>query len=316
MEITSGTVCGLFRTSTIEKIKTFKSALLKLIIWTLVGGAILGAFAILTTDSSGGAIIGKFMGTLFILAGAALVTVIDFNGIDGGIKSAQALACMGVAMNICWAFFWILAIWGVFDIWEPCIRGYYCSRIYSFFGRITFVTSYLSALGLFGSYIMGLFEGTKRSVIRPLKITSMVCLTYTELHLVFSAIFQGGKSVDVSDYDRFGTLAYFTGFVWFITLIIAMILSRRERNIIEYAEKKKKADEQQQILAQAAANVSVQPIQSTAPKTDEELRAEIEEKVRRELIEKEVREKLEKEMAEKKVEETIDSNKTDNISDN
>ena len=66
--------------------------------------------------------------------------------------------------------------------------------------------------------------------------------------------------------------------------------------------KKEKDDAQQKILEQAAANIAamqVAPAAPSAPKTDIELRAEIEEKVRREMIEKEVRAKLEKEMAEK-----------------
>ncbi len=65
--------------------------------------------------------------------------------------------------------------------------------------------------------------------------------------------------------------------------------------------KKTESDERQrQVLEQAAANIAAQQAQQPyTPKTDEELRAEIEEKVRREMIEKEIRAKLEKEMSEK-----------------
>ena len=293
---------GIYRPSTIEKIKTFKNLLLKMIIWTLVGGAILGALMILLADSAGGEVMAKFMGTLFILAGAALVTVVDFHGIESGDKASQILASMGIVMNICWSVLWILVIWEVFDIWEPfkCAHSSssiscYGFRTYSILGRITFISTYLSSLGLFGSCAMGLYEGSKKSTIRPLKITSTACLAYTELYAIIIVITDGITFDDA--FNRFGVLAGFTSFIWFITLIIATVLSRREKKIIESSERKKQEEKQQQILEKAAGNVAAKP---ATPKTDEELRAEIEEKVRRELIEKEVREKLEKEMAEKK----------------
>ena len=305
---------GVYSKETLSKINNYKGLLQKVIIWTLVGGAICGAFFILVGGIAGAEVIAKFMGTLFILAGAALVSLINFSKIEKKESSVQIFATIGVITNILWMVLWILALWGVFDIWArgQC-RTYtnsnivaYCPAIgYSLLGMLTMTVSYLSALGFFGAITLDVYEGNKKSTIRPLKLTAITCLCYTELHAIlriFTYSSNSSYSSTASISERFDILATFTGFVWFITVVVAAILARHEKNAEEYAEKKKKDEEQQKILVQAAANVAAKQATPSAPKTDEELRAEIEEKVRREMIEKEVREKLEKEMAEKSAE--------------
>ena len=306
---------GIFDNATLEKFKKYKNALQKLMIWTLVGGAICGALFILIGGIEGGEVIGKFMGTLFILGGAALVSLINFNKIETKIPSVQVFAILGVVTNVLWMVLWILALWGIFDIWArgTCTTYYYSNKPYcpiigySLLGILTMVVSYLSSLGFFGAITLGIYEGTKKSTIRPLKLTAISCLCYVEFHAIVrlfteSTTSSSSYSSTTSLAERFDILAAFAGFVWFITALVAAILAKHEKNAAEYAEKKKREEEQQKILVQAAANVAAMPQQPAAPKTDEELRAEIEEKVRREMIEKEVREKVEKEMAEKSAE--------------
>ena len=208
------------------------------------------------------------------------------------------LAIFGVIMNCIWAFLWILAMWGVFNIWAGCSGRDYCtSNTYSVPGIFTMAATYLSCLGLFGSYTLSLYEGKKRSTIRPLKITAVACLAYEELYSVIK-LFVPTRNTGYGD-DRFAILAYFTGTVWFIVMIIAVVISKRESDALYLTQNKEK-------------ETSEKPEETAVPapqakKTDEELRAEIEEKVRREIIEKEVREKVEKEMAEKKA---IEENKS------
>ena len=283
----SGQNNGFFSISAQETIKVIRNAILKSIVWVLVGSVILGVICILLAGNSGMEAVGKFNGTLFILTGAALVSVVDFRVIECGRKSAQAFAILGIFMNILWALLWILAMWDLFDIWA-CHNSYSCSGAYSVPGVFTMIATYLSGLGLFGGYTLSLYEGNKRSTIRPLKITSVACLIYLELYSIIN-LFTGSKDHNYGD-DRFAMLAYFSGIVWFVVMIIAIVMSKREQDAEtlkkdKVAEEKKKEEESK-----------------PAKKTDEELRAEIEEKVRREIIEKEVREKLEKEMAEKKPE--------------
>ena len=157
----------------------------------------------------------------------------------------------------------------------------------------------LSGLGLFGSVILDIYEGKKKSTIHPLKVTSFICLVYAEIHSTIRIFTSSSSHYSYSSTPgimaRFDILASFVASAWFITFLVALILSKREKNADEYARYKEKDEEQRKIIEQAATNVSA----PAAPKTDEELRAEIEEKVRRELIEKEVRARLEKEMSEK-----------------
>ena len=281
---------GFFGRASQEKIKQIKNIIMKSIVWTLVGSVAIGAISILLIGTDGFEVVGKFMGTLFILAGAALVSVVDFHSIESGEKSAQALAILGIVMNVIWAFLWILAMWGVFDIWA--CKSYSCSGTYSIPGIFTMAATSLSMLGLFGSYTMSLYEGAKRSTIRPLKITAVICLAYEELYSVINLFIPRSRSYSSTD-DRFGMLAVFTGAIWFIVMIVAIVMSKREKDALYLANQKKEEEKKEEEKKDEKKE------EKSAPKTDDELRAEIEEKVRRELIEKEVREKLEKEMAEK-----------------
>ena len=263
----------------------------------MVAGAICGALGILFVGTDTWGLISRFMGTLFILSGAALVSFIDFNKIESRISSVQVFATLGVFMNILWMFLWIGALWGVFDIWsyDHCAHaGHYCARIgFSPLGMITMISTYLSSLGLLGSITLAIYEGEKKSTIRPLKLTAISCLVYTELHAIFDLLAMQSETVVDPFLNRLDILAVFTGFVWFITTLVAYILAKHEKDVVENKERKEREDAQQKILEQAASNIA-------ASKTEDELRAEIEEKVRREMIEKEVRAKLEKEMTEKK----------------
>ena len=303
-------VTGIYRKQTLEKIKNIKGLIQKVIIWALIGGAICGAFLIVLVGTGGGEVLGKFMGTLFILAGAALVSLIDFNKIESKISSVQVFATIGVVANILWMLLWIFALWGLFDIWSygTSTSRYYSSIVgYSPLGLLTMISTYLSSLGFFGALTLGIYEGEKKSTIRPLKITAISCLVYVEFHAIINLFTQFSSDSSSSSttsilIERFNVLATFAGFVWFVAALVAYFLGRNEQASVEMKVKKEKDDAQQKILEQAAANIAamqVAPATPSAPKTDIELRAEIEEKVRREMIEKEVRAKLEKEMAEK-----------------
>lgn len=291
---------GFFSRGSQEKIKQIRSTILKAIVWTLIGCVGIGIISILFVGIDGVEVVGKFIGTLLILAGAAFVSVVDFHNIESGRKSSQALAVMGIVMNIIWAFLWILAMWGVFDIWSRCSSSaavnchYYKS--YSIMGIFTMTSTYLSVLGLFGSYTLSLYEGSKKSTIKPLKITAVACLAYEELYSIYNLFVPYTMNSYASLQGRFAALAYFTGAIWFIVMILAVILSKREKNADEYAKKKAEQETKKDTKSEEK---SEETPKSSAPKTDDELRAEIEEKVRREMIEKEVRAKLEKEMAEK-----------------
>ena len=292
---------SLFSEATLAQFKNIKATIQKAAIWIFVGGVILSAVMIAVGGIDEFSVFGKLSGTLMILALMLIVSVFDFAKIETGNKETQLFAFIGVISNVFWALLWIGLIWGVFNYWtDRCISvrsSYYSvsscySYAISFFGKMALISSFLSALGLFGSAIMGIKEYDKSSSIRPLKITAIACLTY---EMIFWSIttfmnFQFGEHVILA---RLAAIAGLAAFVWFVAGIVAAFISRGVKNSKEYERNK-------ELMEKGLAAANAQAATPAAPKTDEELRAEIEEKVRREMIEKEVREKLEKEMAEKK----------------
>jgi hypothetical protein len=283
---------GLFSQETLVKIKKLKSSILKIAVWIFIAGVVLAALLLLVGDISNSEAVGKLMGTLFILGLMLIVTVYDFQKIEDGDKPTQAFATLGAVSNVLWALLWTGMIWGVFSFDTSVADSYYYTSGISFSGKMALISSFLSGLGLFGSAVLGIKEYGKRSVIRPLKITSVACLTYEELYLVILTL-TDFKMGDLEVIARLGAVAGLAGFVWFVAGIIALVISKREKNAIENAKNRDLIEKGRQAEAASA------PAAPAAPKTEEELRAEIEEKVRREMIEKEVRERVEKEMAEK-----------------
>ena len=292
---------GLYNEQTIAKIKTFKGILQKVAVWIFVAGVILGAAMILFGNASEMETFGRVLGTLFVLALAMLVSVNNFRRLEDNDKAVQIFATLGFIMNLIWMALWISVIWGVDMYTRECSSGpgiaLYCEEVLSIVGKFAYISSYLSALGFLGSNIMAIREGKKKGVIRPLKITALVCVIY---ELVYSTVVTL-SNLDLSEEAslRANMLAGFAGFVWVITTLIAMALSKRQQNNEKIAEEKA---ERAELIAkvQGAGETGVKnkaPVVNT--KTEEELRAEIEEKVRREMIEKEVRERVEKEMAER-----------------
>ncbi len=258
---------GIFNKSTIETFKKFRNILFKTSIWVFIAGVVVGVLLILTGSSiSEAEALLKVLGTLFILAFAMIISSNNFRRLEDGNSTAQVFALIGLISNLLWTFLWILLIWEVFS-----------TRSMSAVVKIATASSSLAALGFFGSNIMSIKEGTKRSTILPLKITSISCLAYNCLYMVFLAIADFKYDETAA---RFGALAYFTGVIWVIASIIALVLSRQE---------------------QAPKNTNQPAATPASPATpsDDQLRAEIEEKVRREMIEKEVRAKMEKEAADK-----------------
>lgn len=278
----------------LQRIENFKKYVLRAAVWVLVGAVAIGALAILMAGTDSGEIIGKFVGTLFIIALMMMVSVNNFKRIASREPSVQIFALLGLFFNMVWAILWTLICWN--PSWATVCTGCdtrtkyqfldYCYQtcVPSILIRSAAVASYMSALGFIGSNVMSLYEGNKRGIIRPLKITAVVCATYEMLYFTMISI---GSEMNYIYNDRFGMLAGFVGFAWFAIVIAAWIISRSERNKMNRVAVSNNV---------APAPVAQAPVkENKAPKTDDELRAEIEEQVRREMIEKEVRARFEKE---------------------
>ena len=298
---------SLFNATTLEQFKRTKAIIQKAAIWVFVGGVVLSALLLVFGGLTESTVLGRMVGTLMILALMLVVSIFDFAKIESGDKETQAFAFLGVVMNVFWALLWIGIIWEVLPFTtRDCGGGgefitNYCSTKISILGKLAVISSLLSALGLFGAAVMGIKEYDKRSSIRPLKITAICCLVYEEVFYSILTL----MNFDISGNElltRLVALAGFTGFIWVVAAIIAALMSKSARNAKEYAKNKELLEKGRAAEAAEKASVATPaPAPAlAAPKTDEELRAEIEEKVRREMIEKEVRERVEKEMAEKK----------------
>lgn len=275
--------------TTIEKIENVRKVIMKVAMWLLVGGVILGAIMILFGGFKSSPVIGKFTGSIIIIAVVLGVSVNNFKYVKFEEAPVQVFALLGLVSNLICGLLWMILCWAP-ELGVTCDYDYkqysICGMSLLFKFAVSFL--YLSLLGFLGSNTLSIEEGSKRSVIHPLKITSVVCATYTLAYLSIMVFSDFNYTSELA--ARFGMLALFSGFAWFFVAIAALILSRGER-------KEKKNGEMDE---------------PKKPKTDDELRAEIEEQVRREMIEKEVRERFEER---KKNESEADNNSSEFDSD-
>lgn len=287
---------GMFSAEQIEKFQKLKSSMQKGSVWLFVGGAIIAALTIMTGDYD---VMGRMMGTIFVIAFLLVFSSAEFARINSEYKAAQTFSLIGIIANIAWAVLALASIWGLFEFSTSNCSGskFYCETTLTFMGKLFTIASSFAGLGFFGCLTMGIKEFDKRQTLMPLKVTGGICLTYTSLFFLLVAL----EVIDAnnSGIERFGALAGLAYFIWLVAAIAAHVISKNASK--EEVEKANKALVEKGKAALAEKEqINAAPAASVAPKTDDELRAEIEEKVRREMIEKEVRERVEKEMAAKK----------------
>lgn len=287
---------GMFSAEQIEKFQKLKSSMQKGSVWLFVGGAIIAALTIMTGDYD---VMGRMMGTIFVIAFLLVFSSAEFARLNSEYKAAQTFSLIGIIANIVWAVLALASIWGLFEFSTSDCSGskFYCETTLTLMGKLFTIASSFAGLGFFGCLTMGIKEFDKRQTLMPLKVTGGICLTYTSLFFLLVAL----EVIDAnnSGIERFGALAGLAYFIWLVAAIAAHVISKNASK--EEVEKANKALVEKGKAALAEKEqINAAPAASVAPKTDDELRAEIEEKVRREMIEKEVRERVEKEMAAKK----------------
>ena len=275
---------------TIAKFEASKKILLRIAIWTMVGGVVLGAVLILAGGSDSGEMIGKLMGTVLLLG---LMLSRD--------AVVQVLALIGLVTNVLWAILWVTMIWApellltCDDSGPRASYGMVSTRCYpSVLMKITLCVSYLSGLGFFGSNVMSIFEGEKKGIIRPLKITCLICILYEYLYAIVLTI----MDFHTSEWSgRFGMLSGFVAFAWIIMVIVALVISSSEKRRLPVIKNNSEGVSMNNgVLNNDALNSPINnSTNGITAKTESELRAEIEEKVRREMIEKEIREQFARE---------------------
>ena len=285
---------SLFNEDTLQKIQKTRKIFLKFAVWILIAELVLGAVLILT--GSWNVAIGRIQGTFLILALILFVSVNNFIRIEKSNKTIQIFALIGFVSNLIWGIFAFLLMWEIvpFHWTEGIMRassysGYsYPSTKYhmTFYAIIMLIASYAAAAGFWISNILSIKETIK--LVKPLKITAVVCITYL---WIFGTIITPIEP-EFKDVEKLYQLASLAGLAFGITALAALIISK--------TNKKKVAE----------SNTTMNGVSTQfTPKTEAELRAEIEEKVRREMIEKEVRAKMEAEKP------TIVNPSTDSIED-
>lgn len=271
---------SLFNENTLQKIQKTRKIFLKFAVWILIAELVLGAVLILTGGWD--IAIGRIQGTFLILALILFVSVNNFIRIEKGNKTIQIFALIGFVSNLIWGIFAFMLMWEIvpFHWTEEVMRtssysGYsYPSTEYhmTFYAIIMLIASYAAAVGFWISNILSIKETIK--LVKPLKITAVVCAAYL---WIFGTIITPIEP-EFKDVEKLYQLAGLAGLASGITAFAALIISKTN---------KKKVDESNVVMNGASAQFT--------PKTEAELRAEIEEKVRREMIEKEVRAKMEAE---------------------
>ena len=261
---------SIFSEPIINGLATFRKWLFRCAVGAIVLGVILGVVQIMTVNNLEGAeAFGKTFGTMICVGVMLIFLNICSKLIESRRAVSQIFAIIGGVSSLVWVVFAIISVW------LPNTAALECTDLFSSdcnlispINKISGVFGYLTLFGVICGALMNMYEGKRKDVILPLKITAAVLAGYEFLYFTIVTII--GRATE----PRLAALAGFAAVVWFIVWIIALVLSNGE----------KKKD-----FVKVAAN------SKTEKKSDEELRAEIEEQVRREMIEKEVRARLEKE---------------------
>lgn len=271
---------SLFNEDTLRKVQKTRKIFLKFAVWILIAELVLGAVLILT--ESWNVAISRIQWTFLILALILFASVNNFIRIEKGNKTIQIFALMGFVSNLIWGIFAFLLMWEIvpFHWVEETMQassysGYsYSSTKYhmTFYTMIMLIASYAAAAGFWISNILSIKETIK--LVKPLKITAVVCVAYL---WIFGTIITPIEP-EFEDVEKLYQLAELAGLAFGITALAALIISK--------TNKKKVAE----------SNTTMNGVSTQfTPKTEAELRVEIEEKVRREMMEKEVRAKMEAE---------------------
>ena len=337
---------SLFIDDKLEKLAVWRKYILRVAIWLLITGVVAGILLILLNDTKEIAeVISKTMGNIFLVAAMMVGCVLSFRLIESRKTVVQIFATICLWTGLVWGVLWSLAIWA----WEPLFMttvrdeaacaayiqrnnesankyggtkvttcpDYYATKSETtVLFRLTVVISIISGFSLIAAWIMNMYEGRRKDLIRPLKIVAVSLVGYDAFYFCLMVLtnFPDG-------FDKMGMLAGFAGSIWFLVIIVAWAISHNEKvhnRIKKQAKKNRLGEGEEEKKTIEAATPTEIPAESVAVaeevtgtrqsesseisapqrKTDEELRAEIEERVRREMIEKQVREKLEKEMEE------------------
>lgn len=272
---------SFFSEDALTKIRKARQIFLKFAVGILIAELAFGAVLILI--GAWDLAIGRIQGTFLILALILFLGINSFIRLEKGNKIIQTFALIEFISSLVFGVFVFLLMWEIVPAnWtEEIIKiSSYNSRAYTttishmtFWAIATLVSSYAAIAGFCIANIMSIETTIK--VVKPLKITAIVCTFYLWIFGTIITIIQP----EFKDVEKLYQLSGLAGLALVVTALAASIISKANKNKQE----------------NVARIVNGNNLSQNMPKTEAEIRAEIEEKVRREMIEKEIRTKLEAE---------------------
>ncbi len=253
------TMIKIISDSLLEKVKNIRQYITKFAVWFIIAIVGVGVISILFFEDYWD-IVGRFLGTLIIIAIMVGVSINNIKRAAMDKPSVQILAMLGLMMNLVWTIISILLIWvpDLAMVEKTCGRYSYTCTEMSMLAKFDVMAVCLAFLGWVGSNIMAIYEGNRKSVIRPLKITATICLAY---EMIFWSV-EAFANFDLS--EKWLALAGFTAVVWLVLSIVALVMS-------SHSEKKKTESvaKPEQEQAQLDNKLADAPLATDAEKEDE-----------------------------------------------
>ena len=209
---------GLFRETTIEKIKKTKKIFLWVAVCILIGEVLIGAILILAQSFN--ETIGRLMGTFALCAIMLFFGVNNFSRMEKGDRIVQSFALVSLIGNIIWLFLSFLFIWEIVPYVETTGSGFYSSYHMTDLAKVFSAIVDVAFMCFLVSNVWSIEETMKP--VRPLKITAIICALYCG---IYSAIMTLGDVGSISD-TRWNALAGLAGLAFVIMACAALIVSR------------------------------------------------------------------------------------------
>lgn len=215
---------SIFNDKTLETFKKIRQVFLKVIVGIIIGEIVL--LAVLIIAQSANAIIGKFMGTLFVVAIAMFISMCCFKCIEKKQPIAQVLSLVTLGAEVFWFIFQLLELWEVVPMYVISGNNFSLFSVDATLTPFAIFTSIISSImiyGLFGAWISSIEENG--GPIKPLKITALVCDVYIWIVSMISVfgVFNTNNAATVLGLYALAWLALI------ITWISAASISRRNR---------------------------------------------------------------------------------------
>lgn len=269
---------SILNDNALAAVSNSKKYIFRIAVGVIIAAVVMSVFLILFGDLNSinsweTNALGRVIGTMFHLGIMLVMLHITTRLLESRKPAPQIFGIIGGCFAIIYSVLAIITTWLTIGLFSDAGSG---------IARACSVTFSMTLFGHICGGLMNMYEGKRRDVILPLKITATVLAGYELLYVTIVILTQSASN------ERLAALAGFASVLWFFIWIVLLVLSRGEkkRAIAEggYAQK-----------AAPAPEAPTAPVAERKEKTDEELRAEIREQVRREQIEREVREEMEKE---------------------